>query len=75
LPDRPPARDLFAGLLAASERVSGPEHPVTLTVRANLAYRTGRAGEADRRPSRGSPTCADTTIPWMQNRRLRFQFS
>jgi hypothetical protein len=41
-----PARDQFAALLPVSERVSGAEHPETLTTRANLAYWTGQAGDA-----------------------------
>jgi CHAT domain/Tetratricopeptide repeat len=40
------ARDQYAILLPIRERVSGPEHPRTLTVRANLAYWTGQAGDA-----------------------------
>ena len=40
------ARDLFAALLPARERVSGAEHPDTLTVRAYLAHWTGEAGDA-----------------------------
>jgi len=35
--DAAAARDLVAALLPAMERVSGPEHPDTLTTRANLA--------------------------------------
>jgi Tetratricopeptide repeat len=31
---------------ARRERVSGPEHPATLTARANLARWTGQAGDA-----------------------------
>ena len=41
----PAARDLFASLLIARERVSGAEHPDTLTVRAYLAHWTGKAGD------------------------------
>jgi hypothetical protein len=33
-------------LLPVRERVSGPEHPDTLTDRGNLAYYTGEAGDA-----------------------------
>ena len=40
------ARDLFAALLSAYERVLGAEHPDTLTTRHNLATWTGRAGDA-----------------------------
>jgi hypothetical protein len=40
------ARDQYAPLLPIRERVLGPEHPRTLTTRANLAYWTGRAGDA-----------------------------
>jgi hypothetical protein len=40
------ARDQFAALLPIRERVSGAEHPETLTVRKNLAYWTGQAGDA-----------------------------
>jgi hypothetical protein len=43
-----------ATLLPIEERVLGPEHPATLTARANLARWTGVAGDAagarDRRP-------------------------
>ncbi len=42
----PAARDLQQRELQARERVSGPEHPDTLTVRASLAYWTGQAGDA-----------------------------
>src|SRR5664279_2487817 len=37
------ARDAYAALLPIRERVSGPEHPDTLTARANLAYWTRQA--------------------------------
>jgi hypothetical protein len=40
------ARDQFATLTAVRERVTGPEHPDTLTARAYLAYWTGEAGDA-----------------------------
>ena len=40
------ARDQFAALLPVRERVLGPEHPRTLTTRANLAYWTGQAGDS-----------------------------
>jgi hypothetical protein len=40
------ARDLQRRVLAARERVLGPEHPDTLTTRNDLAYWTGQAGEA-----------------------------
>ncbi|MFE0156874.1 tetratricopeptide repeat protein, partial [Nonomuraea sp. NPDC059007] len=36
----------MADLLPIRERVSGPEHPETLTARAHLAYWTGEAGDA-----------------------------
>ena len=39
------ARDLFAGLLPLLERVLGPEHPRTMTTRANLARWTERRSE------------------------------
>ena len=39
------ARDQFAAVLPADERVLGPEHPDTLITRGNLAYWTGRAGD------------------------------
>ena len=39
------ARDLFQRVLKALERVLGPEHRDTLTVRASLAHYTGRAGD------------------------------
>jgi hypothetical protein len=38
------ARDQYAALLPARERVLGPEHPHTLYTRARLAYWTERAG-------------------------------
>ena len=37
--------DQYAELLAIRERVSGPEHPDTLTTRANLATVTALAGD------------------------------
>jgi hypothetical protein len=40
------ARDQFAALLPIRERVQGPEHPDTLTTRANLAYWSGKTEEA-----------------------------
>jgi RecA/RadA recombinase len=40
------ARDLQRRVLNAREQVLGPEHPDTLTARANLAVRTGQAGDA-----------------------------
>jgi hypothetical protein len=40
---RPGARDQFAALLPVHERVLGPEHPDTLTTRANLARWTREA--------------------------------
>jgi hypothetical protein len=40
------ARDQFAVLVPAAERVLGPEHPDTLAARASLAYWTGQAGDA-----------------------------
>ena len=42
----PAARDLQQRVLQAQERVSGPEHPDTLTARGNLARWTGQAGDA-----------------------------
>jgi hypothetical protein len=36
----------MAALLPVRERVSGAEHPATLTARANLASWTGQAGDA-----------------------------
>ena len=39
------ARDQFAALLPAYERVLGSEHPHTLSARHNLAYYTGAAGD------------------------------
>jgi hypothetical protein len=44
--DAAAARDQFAALLPAAERVLGPQHPDTLAARASLAYWTGRAGDA-----------------------------
>jgi hypothetical protein len=44
--DAAAARDEFAALLPAVERVFGPEHPDTLATRASLAYWAGRAGDA-----------------------------
>jgi hypothetical protein len=40
------ARDQYATLLLAQERVLGAEHPDTLATRANLARWTGQAGDA-----------------------------
>ncbi|HEV3294707.1 MAG TPA: tetratricopeptide repeat protein, partial [Streptosporangiaceae bacterium] len=40
------ARDLQQTVADARARVLGPEHPDTLTARANLAYWTGEAGNA-----------------------------
>ena len=40
------ARGRYAALLPVYERVLGPEHPDTLTIRANLAYWTGETGDA-----------------------------
>jgi len=40
------AREQFAALLPVRERVSGPEHPDTLTARHNLASWTGQARDA-----------------------------
>src|ERR1017187_3451596 len=37
-------RDQYAALLPVRERVSGAEHPYTLTARSNLAYWTRQAG-------------------------------
>jgi hypothetical protein len=39
------ARDLCHRMADARERVSGSEHPKTLSARANLAYWTGKAGD------------------------------
>ena len=44
--DAAAARDRFATLLPAAERVLGPEHPDTLISRHNLANFTGYAGDA-----------------------------
>ena len=41
--DAAAARDQFAALLPAAERVLGPEHPDTLAARASLARWTGEA--------------------------------
>ena len=41
----PAARDLQQRVLKAQAQVSGPEHPDTLTARANLARWTGEAGD------------------------------
>ncbi len=41
---RSAARDQFATLVPVIERVSGAEHPSTLTARANLAGWTQQAG-------------------------------
>ena len=41
------ARDQCAAVLPVIERVSGPEHPATLTARASLARWTGEAGDPD----------------------------
>ena len=42
----PRHRRIFAALLPVRERVSGAEHPDTLTSRANLAAWTGHTGDA-----------------------------
>ena len=42
----PAARDQFAALLPACERVLGPEHPDMLAARGELAYWMGQAGDA-----------------------------
>ena len=39
------ARDQFAAVLPADERVLGPEHPDTLATRDDLASWTGQAGD------------------------------
>jgi hypothetical protein len=39
------ARDQYAALLPARERVLGPEHPDTLAARHELARWTGEAGD------------------------------
>ena len=44
--DAAAAREQYAALLPIRERVLGPEHPDTLTARANLAQWTGGAGDA-----------------------------
>jgi hypothetical protein len=41
--DAAAARDQYAALLPVDERVFGPEHPETLTIRASLAYWTEQA--------------------------------
>jgi len=41
------ARDQYAALLPVRERVSGAEHPETLTARANLAHWSRQAGDAE----------------------------
>ena len=53
---RPAARDQYAALLPIRERVLGPEHPDTLTTRANLAAGPGRRGMRPR-PATSSPRC------------------
>jgi hypothetical protein len=40
------ARELSREMVEEQSRVLGPEHPGTLTTRANLAYWTGEAGDA-----------------------------
>ena len=40
------ARELYRKLVKARSQLLGPEHPDTLTARANLAYWTGEAGDA-----------------------------
>ena len=42
--DAAEARDQYAALLPIYERVLGPDHPETLTIRSNLARWTGEAG-------------------------------
>lgn len=44
-PDAAQARDLYAALLPVIERVLGPEHPDSLTARADHADWTGHAGD------------------------------
>jgi Tetratricopeptide repeat len=44
--DAAAARDQFAALVPAAERVLGPRHPDSLAARASLAYWTGQAGNA-----------------------------
>ncbi len=44
--DAAAARDAYRELLPVQERVSGAEHPHTLTVRYQLARWTGEAGDA-----------------------------
>ena len=44
----PAARDLWRKVFEARERILGPEHPDTLTARANLARWTGEAGDPAR---------------------------
>jgi hypothetical protein len=39
------ARDQFAALVLACERALGPEHPVTLRARDELAHWTGNMGD------------------------------
>jgi hypothetical protein len=43
LPGAWPARDHYAALLPLTEQALGPEHPYTLTTRANLARWTEQA--------------------------------
>ena len=46
--DAAAARDLFAELLPVRKRVSGPEHPDTLTTRRSLAYWTEKVERGHR---------------------------
>jgi hypothetical protein len=47
--DAAAARDQYAALLPIRKQVSGPVHPDTLSVRANLAYCTERVERGSRR--------------------------
>jgi Tetratricopeptide repeat len=43
--DHAGARDQYAALLPVIERISGPQHPLTLITRGDLARWTGEAGD------------------------------
>jgi hypothetical protein len=72
LPRTRRTRDQYAALLPVLERVSGPEHPHTLTARANLAQWTGEAGDpaaardqyAALLPVRERVSARSTRTPW-----------
>ena len=74
--DAAAARDQFAALLPAAERILGPEHPDTLAVQASLAYGPGRRGTpptpgTSRRAAAGPPSAPRPRAPRHPGRRAR----